>query len=208
MVFHTAPPHPASNARMICSPELVGGAEASQKGFGELMPMKTVLRSAMEYLLGDGPGSPLAVRHRVHDLAAAVHTVSAGKILRIGRAAGGAVHCHGPLLDRDSPRGAQQLQEPRLAQSGYDHVAGEYELGARHRLGISTSRCVRGTERGFHEPDTLRAAVRRNDFHRLSQPVELHCLDLCVVVLEGKCRHLLLCPPVEYVDFLRAQADR
>src|SRR5271157_561279 len=103
---------------MICSPELVGGAEASQKGFGELMPMKTVLRSAMDYLLSDCLGCPFAVCHGIHNLAAAVHTVSAGKILRVGRAAGGAVHRHGPLFNRDAPRGAQQLQEPRLAQRG------------------------------------------------------------------------------------------
>src|SRR5208337_5027596 len=199
MVFHTAPPHPASNARMICSPEVAGGAGASQKGFGELMPMKTALRSAMEYLLSDGLGGPLAVRHCVHDLAAAVHAVSAGKILPIGRTAGRTVHCHCPLFNRDATRGAQQLQEPRLAQRGYDHVAGEYELGARHGLCIAPSGCVRGAERGFDEPDTLRAAVRCNDFHRLGQPVELHCLDLCMVILERKSRHLLLRPPVEYM---------
>src|SRR5580658_254784 len=47
MVFQTAPPQPASKARMICSPQLVGGPEASQKGFGEWMPAKLVRRSAM-----------------------------------------------------------------------------------------------------------------------------------------------------------------
>jgi hypothetical protein len=36
MVFHTAPPQPASKARMIISPVLVGGAEASQNGFGRV----------------------------------------------------------------------------------------------------------------------------------------------------------------------------
>src|ERR1700678_2348746 len=47
MVFQTAPPQPASKARMICSPQLVGGPEASQNGFGEWMPAKLVVRSAM-----------------------------------------------------------------------------------------------------------------------------------------------------------------
>ncbi len=34
-VFQTAPPQPASNARMTCSPQLVGGPDASQNGLGE-----------------------------------------------------------------------------------------------------------------------------------------------------------------------------
>src|SRR5258708_39734257 len=47
-VFQTAPPQPASNARMTCSPQLAGGPDASQKGFGQRMPpAKTVVRSAM-----------------------------------------------------------------------------------------------------------------------------------------------------------------
>jgi hypothetical protein len=46
-VFQTAPPQPASKARMTWSPVLVGGAEASQKGFGDLMPQKSMDRSAM-----------------------------------------------------------------------------------------------------------------------------------------------------------------
>ena len=37
-VFQTAPPQPASNARMTWSPLFVGGAEASQNGFGLRMP--------------------------------------------------------------------------------------------------------------------------------------------------------------------------
>src|SRR5271165_582551 len=47
MVFHTAPPQPASNARCTCAPELAGGADASQKGLGERIPAKLILRSAM-----------------------------------------------------------------------------------------------------------------------------------------------------------------
>src|SRR4051812_13017399 len=47
MVFQMAPPQPASKARMICSPQLVGGPEASQKGLGQRMPAKLVVRSAM-----------------------------------------------------------------------------------------------------------------------------------------------------------------
>ena len=49
-VFHTAPPQPASNARMICPPEFAGGAEASQNGFGDTMPPQLVVRSAITCL--------------------------------------------------------------------------------------------------------------------------------------------------------------
>src|ERR1035437_804954 len=51
MVFHTAPPQPASKALWICAPELVGGAEASQNGLGDLMPAKLIRRSAMLFHL-------------------------------------------------------------------------------------------------------------------------------------------------------------
>src|ERR1700712_4923906 len=44
IVFHTAPPQPASKARMICSPQLVGGAEASQKGLIHWMPAKVLAK--------------------------------------------------------------------------------------------------------------------------------------------------------------------
>src|ERR1700683_4200292 len=45
IVFQTAPPQPASNARMTWPPVLVGGPEASQKGFGERKPQKFTDRS-------------------------------------------------------------------------------------------------------------------------------------------------------------------
>src|SRR6516165_3428044 len=76
-VFQTAPPQPASNARITCSPVLAGGAEASQNGFGLLMPQKSIERSA----ISTSPSLPFAreesrgvaaVGHGVHDLFAAV----------------------------------------------------------------------------------------------------------------------------------------
>src|SRR3977135_706935 len=52
-VFHTAPPQPASKARITCSPQLAGGPEASQNGLGQRMPpAKFVVRSAMLLWLG------------------------------------------------------------------------------------------------------------------------------------------------------------
>src|SRR5690606_7313592 len=58
MVFHTAPPQPYSNALLIWYAELVGGAEASQNGFGLRTPAKFVVRSAMD--------APEVVRGAVH----------------------------------------------------------------------------------------------------------------------------------------------
>src|SRR5208282_1113964 len=58
MVFQTAPPQPASKARITWPPVLVGGPEASQKGLGERRPQKLTDKSDMDYLptsfLGDG----------------------------------------------------------------------------------------------------------------------------------------------------------
>jgi hypothetical protein len=48
-VFQTAPPHPASKALSIIEPIFVGGAEANQKGFGDLIPAKFMLKSAIVF---------------------------------------------------------------------------------------------------------------------------------------------------------------
>jgi hypothetical protein len=48
IVFHTAPPHPASNARIICSPQFVGGALASQNGFKHFIPANVVSSVGIE----------------------------------------------------------------------------------------------------------------------------------------------------------------
>src|SRR5439155_2224107 len=43
-VFQTAPPQPASKARSTIDPIFVGGALASQNGFGDLIPAKLEVR--------------------------------------------------------------------------------------------------------------------------------------------------------------------
>src|SRR5579862_6120665 len=50
IVFHTAPPQPASNARITCPPVFVGGPDASQNGFGLLTPQNFTPSSAILYL--------------------------------------------------------------------------------------------------------------------------------------------------------------
>src|SRR5580692_4432025 len=60
-VFQTAPPQPASKARITCTPQLAGGPDASQNGLGQRMPpANTVVRSAMlglqiDWQVGDLP---------------------------------------------------------------------------------------------------------------------------------------------------------
>src|SRR5208282_1693213 len=83
MVFQTAPPQPASNARITCSPQLVGGAEASQNGLGERMPAKLTDKSGISVLerLCDRDSGPFSVRHSVHHFTAAIDTIAAGEIL-------------------------------------------------------------------------------------------------------------------------------
>src|SRR4051812_1376246 len=96
MVFHMAPPHPASKARMICSPVLVGGPDASQKGLGEWMdPAKPRTRrsgpvSGMDGLrMGEhGQRGALSIRHRVYHFAATVHAIAPGVVARIAGATG------------------------------------------------------------------------------------------------------------------------
>src|ERR1700753_3831648 len=95
MVFHTAPPHPASKARMICSPQLVGGAEASQKGLIQGMPQKVVARVGLVMFgpprCADPDGRALPIRNRVDHLAASVGAVTAGKEFRIRGLPAGAI---------------------------------------------------------------------------------------------------------------------
>src|ERR1700728_980507 len=97
MVFHTAPPQPASKARMICSPQLVGGADASQKGFRHGMPQKVVASVGLgcgtvsPQPCGDADTRAFSVSHRVYHFAAAVSAVATGEELGVGGLAGGAV---------------------------------------------------------------------------------------------------------------------
>src|SRR5215469_8044548 len=62
IVFQTAPPHPASNARITWPPVLVGGPEASQKGFGLVRPANFTVRSAIDHLRGERVGA-VRIRH-------------------------------------------------------------------------------------------------------------------------------------------------
>src|SRR3984885_6525283 len=107
IVFHTAPPHPASKARMICSPQLVGGADASQKGLRQGMPQIVVARVGLGTDTGDlqPRGNPDACAFSVSDcvdhLAAAVGAITARKIFRIRGLARGPVDHDAAVLTLD-----------------------------------------------------------------------------------------------------------
>src|SRR4051794_38499003 len=96
IVFHTAPPHPASNARITWSPQLAGGPEASQNGLGDLIPAKLVVKSATRHAPQNPQRRSLSIGHRVHHFAPAIHTVTARKILRIASPTGRPIHANAP----------------------------------------------------------------------------------------------------------------
>src|SRR5271163_1705816 len=98
MVFQTAPPQPASKARITCSPVLVGGAEASQKGLGDAIPAKFTDRSGTLVDIrtlqqrGDRNARPLALGDRIDHLAATIYTIPAREVTRIRRLSGLPIH--------------------------------------------------------------------------------------------------------------------
>src|SRR5260370_32567150 len=129
MVFHTAPPQPASKARMICSPQLVGGAEASQNGLSALMaPAKPRTRmSGMNCLHGlqHSKRSPFAVGNRIDHFPATVDAVAPGEITRVAGAARGGIGNDAAVADLDLTELLHQMSERRLADGGHNQVAGD-----------------------------------------------------------------------------------
>src|ERR1035438_7689961 len=148
-VFQTAPPQPASKARMTWSPQLAGGPEASQKGLGQRIPAKLVVRSAMIRLgtqIGDlryldhPLGGSFSVCYGVHYFAASVYAIASGVVFRVAGSAGGSIHYDGSVFQLDATGGLQQVGQARLSQRWNDGVAGEIEFG--------TGDCDRGTPAG------------------------------------------------------------
>src|SRR5580693_2055434 len=101
MVFHTAPPQPASKARMIISPVLAGGADASQNGLGQLIfPAKfRTPMSGMSNLrkFQHGYCGALAACYCIHNFAPAVDAIAGGKVTRVVRLPGFAIGRDAPV---------------------------------------------------------------------------------------------------------------
>src|SRR6266436_6153678 len=89
---------------MICSPQFVGGADASQNGLRHGIPQKVVssvgLGFDMLYLQPRGNASTgaFSVRNRVHDFAATVSAISTRKKLRMRGLARDAVYDNAPAF--------------------------------------------------------------------------------------------------------------
>src|SRR5277367_804296 len=85
MFFQTAPPQPASKARMTCSPQFVGGAEASQNGFMHRIPAKVVSSVGILFLQPccDADASTFAISDCIDYLATSVCTVASGEVFWI-----------------------------------------------------------------------------------------------------------------------------
>src|SRR5688500_11194574 len=124
-VFQTAPPQPASNARITCSPLFAGGADASQNGFGLLMPAKSMLRSAMipSPSLEQESRSVPSVGDRVDHFVASVDAASAGEHLGVPGLAVLGIRDDATLrVELDAAELLRDLAELRLADRDRDHV--------------------------------------------------------------------------------------
>src|SRR5580693_9062693 len=83
---------------MICSPQFVGGADASQKGLRQGMPQKVVASVALgsgKFGLqprGYADARALSVRDRVYDFASPIGAVAAGENFGVRGLAGRAVN--------------------------------------------------------------------------------------------------------------------
>src|SRR5215813_933392 len=122
IVFHTAPPQPASNARITCSPQFVGGAEASQNGFGEEIPANFTetsgfaFRSAMRALqqFSHSERRSFAVGYGIDDFASPIHAVAAGKVLRVRGLARCAVHGNAAVFRSNAAARFQEFEQRQL----------------------------------------------------------------------------------------------
>src|SRR5438093_1477902 len=116
-VFQTAPPQPASKARITCSPQLAGGPEASQKGFGERIPAKSTERSGMHSLPGGdySQGRAFAVRHGVYHFAPAIDNVAPRVEFRIAGPARRAIYGDHASLALNSAYTRKDSERMRLA---------------------------------------------------------------------------------------------
>src|SRR6267378_2770218 len=128
-VFQTAPPHPASNARITWSPQLAGGPDASQNGFGQRMPFaKLVVRSAMLHLLlferlRHRHACAFALGHGVYYFASAVHAIAACVVARVRRAAAFGIDGHRAVANFDATAAREEVEKTGLADGGNHHVA-------------------------------------------------------------------------------------
>src|ERR1700733_236192 len=180
-VFHTAPPQPASNARMTCSPVLDGGADASQKGLGLLMPQMSTERSAMALVLSvrpareQGARGVAAVGDGIDDLFAAVDAVAAAEDLGVAGLAGLEIGLDAAaLVELDAGEELGDLAVLCLADRDAHDVARQIALGSGDRLAAARMQDAQGRHLALcvaHHRVRERAAYEDDAF--LARPLHL-----------------------------------
>ena len=116
---------------------LVGGAEASQNGFGRLMPREVDRQiSHRPFLLAehavDAARGALALGDGVDDLLAAVDAVAAGEVARVGGLHGErVVRPVGPPSSDDAGDGGEELDARASGRWQDDDVGGERSRSRR-----------------------------------------------------------------------------
>src|SRR5690242_1190 len=211
-VFQTAPPQPASNARMTWSPQFVGGAEASQKGLGErILPAKRTERSGAIFFslmrcLQDSnysEGGAFAVCDSVHYFAAAVDAIATREILGIGGLTGGAVDLHAAVFDFDAAERFKKSEQRRLANSRDESVAGNAKFGAWNAVERAVGRKFNCC--AFDRLDGA-AIGREVDRDRLRPPAELHSFFTGLVVFKRERGDMFFVATIEDLDGFSAEA--
>jgi hypothetical protein len=106
---------------------LVGGPEASQKGFGERTPQKFTLKSGMrDSLLArhkrrvDAASSAFSLRDGVHNLSAAVHAIATGIVFRVRSLHSFGIHNDASAVELQSGNAFQEVDFLFLAER-FDH---------------------------------------------------------------------------------------
>src|SRR3979490_1034604 len=205
IVFHTAPPHPASNARMICSPQFVGGADASQNGLRHGIPQKVVssvgLGLDMLYLQprGNADAGALSVRNRVPTLAAAIRAIPTSKKLRIGSLARCVIDDNASAFKLNLRVLASGFREKTRVRPLSDRQNDKIYLEQKLRAWLWDERPILGRYklRKFNPLDGL-VPINTN---RLNMPQELHSLVPGRFMFEGARRHLLRAAPAHNMHF-------
>src|SRR6266481_7707318 len=182
MVFHTAPPQPASKARMIWYAVLVGGPEASQKGLGERTPQKLMLRSGIDppavgsfQCVMNSRSGFLAMGDGIHHFTATIDTVPASEIARIAGLHGIRIHGHTAVCQLQARNLLEEVELALLSQSFDHHFHTQAKLASGDRGKAAASARGFGTRLRAHTFERGNMACAVIDYaHRLCLPDKVH----------------------------------
>src|SRR6266704_899914 len=177
IVFHTAPPQPASKARITWPAVLVGGPEASQNGFGDRTPQKLMLRSGISAPLQAGflqrlvdPGSGFfAIRDCVHHFLSAIDAIPSSKIARMAALHGLRIYSYTSRLQLYSGNFLQKLDFALLSQRLHYHFNRKPEFAADDGLRTAAPGNIRLSQPSLNALQGFYAAIAEHS-HRLGLP--------------------------------------